>query len=199
MALTNPAGELKLSIYSPPLMRPQKLIRLGITAAILSVIFGTLIFFAYYFTSANLIIYLEYIFIFLAGAVSFVLLLRIFNHITKHKRHRRSLIITSIVIALSCLVVLIYFRYLTSLMDTMRINFVNQGRYAVTNIKITGCQKKYVEKIEPKGHEMVWIKISRLCAINISYNENGATKNEVVTQFTNISEGRQLTYRIGTP
>lgn len=84
-------------------------------------------------------------------------------------------------------------------MDTMRINFVNQGRYAVTNIKITGCQKKYVERIDPKKHEMVWVKISRLCAINVSYNENGVTKNEVVTQFTNISEGRQLTYKLGTP
>ena len=180
-------------------MRPQKLIRFGVTIAVLSVIFSSLLFFAYYFTSLNFIIYLEYVFIFVAGAFSFILLLRIFNHITKHKRNRRSLIITSAIIILSCVIVLVYFRYLTGLLDTMRINFVNQSKYTITNIKITGCQKKYVEKIAPKSHEMVWIKISRPCPINLSYNENGITKNEVVTQYVSLSEGQKLTFKIGNP
>lgn len=180
-------------------MRPQKLIRLGVIIALLSVICSSLIFFGYYLTSANFIIYLEYVFIFLAGAFSFIFLIRIFKYISKHKRSRRPLIITSIVIILSCIVVLVYFRYLTGLLDTMRITFVNQGRYTITNIKISGCQKKYVDKILPKKHEMVWIKISRPCSINLSYNENGETKNEVITQYVTLSEGQKLTFKIGDP
>lgn len=178
-------------------MRPQKLIRIGITAAFLSVLIGSLLFFTYYFTSYNFIIYLEYIFIFLAGAANFIVLLRIFNHITKHKRYRRFLIVTGIIIILSCIVVLVYFRHLTALLDTMRINFVNESRYTLTDIKIAGCQKKFVDEIPPKGHEMVWINISRPCAITLSYNENGVVKNEVITQYVNLSEGQKITFKIG--
>lgn len=178
-------------------MRPQKLIRIGIIAALLSILISSLLFFGYYYTSFNFIVYLEYIFIFISGAVSFIILLRIINHISKHKRSRRPLILTSVVIILSGLIALIYFRYLTNLLDTMRIKFVNESNYALTNIKITGCQKKQVDNIAPKSHETVWIKITRDCSINLSYNENGQLKNEVVSDYVTTSMGQQLTFKIG--
>jgi hypothetical protein len=90
-----------------------------------------------------------------------------------------------------------YFRYLTTLLDTMRINFVNESKYTLTDIRITGCQKKFVDEIPPNGHELVWINISRPCPINLTYNENGVMKTEVVTQYVNVSEGQKLTFKIG--
>jgi hypothetical protein len=79
----------------------------------------------------------------------------------------------------------------------MRINFVNQGNYALTDVKITGCQKKYISNIAPKGNETVWIKISRDCAINLSYNENGVHKAETVSAYVTTSMGQKLTFKIG--
>ena len=178
-------------------MRPQKLIRIGIIAALLSILISSLLFFGYYFTSFNFIVYLEYVFIFVAGAISFIILLRILNHVTKHKRNRRSLIITSIVIVLSGVVALVYFRYMTNLLDTMRIKLVNESNYELSNIKITGCQKKQLANIPPKKDQTVWIKITRDCSINISYNENGQLKNEVVSDYVTTSMGQQLTFKIG--
>lgn len=178
-------------------MRPQKLISLGIRAALLIVLISSIIYFSYYFTSYNFIVYLEYFFIFIAGAFSFIIILRMINHVVKHKRNRKGLIITSGVLFISVLIALVYFRYLTVLLDTMRIKFVNESSYALTNIKISGCQKKQIDNIAPKGNETVWIKVKRSCSINVSYNENGTTKNEVVSAYVTTSMGQQLTFKLG--
>jgi hypothetical protein len=79
----------------------------------------------------------------------------------------------------------------------MRIKFVNESRYALTNIKITGCQKKQIDSIDPKGNKTVWITITRDCSINLSYNENGVEKNEVISSYVTTSMGQQLTFKIG--
>ena len=178
-------------------MRPQKLLRIGIRAGVLTILLSSLIYFTYYFTSYNFIVYLEYAFIFLAGAACFIILLRILNHVKKHKRYRMPLLVTSGFILISGVIAVIYFRNLTTLLDTMRINFVNESRYVLTDIKISGCQKKQVENIQPKGSQTVWIKITRDCAINLSYNENGVVKNEVVSSFVTTSMGQKLNFRIG--
>ena len=140
---------------------------------------------------------MEYAFIFLAGAACFIILLRILNHVKKHKRYRVPLLVTSGFILVSGIIAVIYFRNLTTLLDTMRINLVNESKYTLTDIKISGCQKKQVEDIAPKGSQTVWIKITRDCAINLSYNENGVVKNEVVSSFVTTSMGQKLNFGIG--
>ena len=178
-------------------MRPQKLITIGIRAAILTIVISSLIYFSYYFTSYNFIVYFEYIFIFLASAASFIIVLRILNQVKKHKRNRTPLILTCVFILVSGIIALVYFRYLTNLLDTMRINFINESPYALTDIKITGCQKKHIDSISPKGSQVVWIKVTRDCAINVSYNENGIAKNEMVSAYVTTSMGQKLSFRIG--
>jgi hypothetical protein len=179
-------------------MRPQKLIRLGIRAALLIILISSILYFSYYYTSYNSIVYLEYFFIFIAGALSFIIILRILNHVIKHKRNRSGLIATSAVLFLSVIIALVYFRYLTALLDTMRIKFVNESSYTLNNIKLTGCQKKQIGNIAPKRYKTVWIKVNRDCSINLSYNENGTYKTEVVSAFVTTSMGQQLTFKIGS-
>ena len=178
-------------------MRPQKLLKIGIRAAVLTILISSLIYFSYYYTSYNFIVFLEYAFIFLAGAASFIILLRILNHVKKHKRYRTPLLVTSAFLVVSFIVALVFFRRLTHLLDTMRIKFVSESRYVLTDIKITGCQKKQLNDIAPKGNETVWITISRDCSINVSYNENGVAKNEVISAYVTKSMGQQLTYKMG--
>ncbi len=178
-------------------MRPQKLLKIGIRAAVLTILISSLIYFSYYFTSYTFIVFLEYAFIFLAGAACFIITLRILNHVKKHKRYRRPLLLTSAFVVVSVIIALFFFRKVTHLLDTMRIRFVNESRYTLTDIKITGCQKKQLNDMAPKGKETVWITISRDCAINVSYNENGVVKNEVISAYVTKSMGQQLTYKMG--
>lgn len=178
-------------------MRPQKLIKLGIRAALLIIVLSSIIYFSYYYTSFNLLVYLEYFFIFIAGAFAFIIILRILNHVIKHKRNRNPLIATSGLLIISMLIALVYFYYLTSLLDTMRIRFVNESAYQLTNIRITGCQKKQIDNLAPNAHKIVWIKVIRDCSIKLTYKENGATKTEVVSAYVTTSMGQQLTFRLG--
>lgn len=178
-------------------MRPQKLIKIGIRAGVLTILLSSVIYFTYYFTSYNFVVYLEYAFIFLAGAACFIILLRILNHVKKHKRYRIPLLLTSGFILISSIIAIIYFRNLTILLDTMRINFINESRYELTDVTISGCQKKQVENIKSKGSQTIWIKVARDCAINISYTENGVEKNEIVSSFVTTSMGQKLDFRIG--
>lgn len=178
-------------------MRPQKLIKIGIRVAVLTILISILIYFSYYFTSYNFIIFLEYAFIFLAGVACFIIVLRILNHVKKHKRYRKSLLVTSGFLVVSAIVALVLFRKMTHLLDTMRISLVNESSYALTDITITGCQKKQLNDLSPKSKETVWITISRDCSINVSYNENGVVKNEIISAYVTRSMGQQLTYTIG--
>ena len=175
-------------------MTAQKLRTIGIRNALLFIFIGVILYVAYYFTSANLLIYLEYIFIFIAGAVNFIILLRILNYVKKHKRNRVSLLVTAGIILISLLSSIILFRYMTRLQDTMRIKFVNSTGFELTDIKITGCQKKYIDNITAGGSQTVWITISRICPINISYKQNGSERTETVSAYVEPSNGTKLTY-----
>jgi hypothetical protein len=100
-------------------------------------------------------------------------------------------------IIFSCVIAIIYFRYLTTLLDTMRIMFVNESKYELKDVKITGCKKRFLDNIEPKASASIWIKITRDCGITVSYKENGIVKTEVVSDYVTTSMGQKLTFRIG--
>ena len=179
-------------------MRPHKLIALGIRAALLIILISSILYFSYYYTSYSFIVYLEYIFVFIAAALSFIIILRILNHVKKHKRGRRNLIATTILLLASVIIAILYFRALSGLLDTMRIKFVNESSYVLTNIKISGCQKKQINSLNAKSYTIVWIKVTRDCSIKLSYNKNGESKTEIISAYVTTSMGQQLTYKIGT-
>ena len=175
-------------------MTSQKLRTIGLRNALVFLVIGALLYAIYYQTSLNLIVYLEYAFIFISGAVNFIILLRIFNHVKKHKRNRKSLLVTSFIIILSLVGTLVFFRYMMNLQDTMRIKFVNTSTSELKSLKVAGCQKKYIDNLKPGASETVWIKISRIGPISISYIQNGITKTEVVSAYIEPSNGSKLTF-----
>lgn len=177
-------------------MTPQKLTLIGLRTALVSFAIGGLIFLFYYLSGYNAIIYLEYLFIFVAAAINLIILLRILNYASKHKRGKRPLYFTGSLIVVSMLVLLVLFKIMTNLLDTMRINFVNATGYELSDVKITGCQKKYMDNIKSGGSETVWIRIKRDCSIEISYTENGQPKKEMISEYVTRSMGQKLTYTL---
>lgn len=188
--------QIKISIYSLPSMTSQKLRTIGLRNALIFLVIGALLYAIYYQTSANFFIYLEYAFIFIAGAINFILLLRIFNHVKKHKRNRTSLLVTSGVIILSLVGTLVFFRFMMNLQDTMRIKFINVSSSNLTSLKVVGCEKKFIDQLKPGRSRTVWIRISRICSISISYIQNGVTKTEVVSAYIEPSNGSKLTFSL---
>jgi hypothetical protein len=81
-------------------------------------------------------------------------------------------------------------------MDTMRIRFINSTKETLTELKITGCQDKKIEKLEAGQSETVWISIKGDCTINIEYLLNEETKKENVLSYTTSSMGHKMKYQI---
>lgn len=178
-------------------MTTQQLKQKGLRAAIYSFLAGTVIFLAYVVTSYDKIIYLEYIFIFISLSICLILILRIFKEASKHKRNRRSLYTVSAFIFLSIVISFAYFVAMTMLSDTLRINLVNNSRYELKNIRLTGCKKVRLASLAPGENKTVWIYIERNCAIQVSYIENGVVRNEMVTNFVTTSMGKKSRYVLG--
>jgi amino acid transporter len=178
-------------------MTSSKLRRTGFLAAIITILLGSIIYFSYYFTSLDFLVYLEYIFIFAVTAINIIIILRIFKYLQRHKRNRRSLMVVTVFLITSLILSFIYFYFITSMLDTMRIKLVNAAAYELTEIKFSGCKKVRVQNLKPGESEFINIKIVRDCAIEVSYNAGGNIKNETITSYVTTSMGRKITYKIG--
>jgi amino acid transporter len=178
-------------------MTTEQLKQIGLRTAIYSFLIGSVIFLAYILTSYDKIIYLEYIFIFISLSFSLIILLRLFKQASKNKRKRRSFYFVLGSILLSLFISAFYFIFMTRLMDTLRINLVNNTQTELRNIRLTGCKKVRLASIAPGADKTVWIHIERDCAIQVSYTEKGVVKNEMVTNFVSTSMGKKIKYVLG--
>ncbi len=178
-------------------MTTQRLKTVGLKTALYSLIISSLLFVSYYLTNYDKLIYLEYIFIFVSTTFCLIILLRILNQAFKHKRHKTSLLIISAFVLVSVLVSFVFFKYMTSLLDTLRINLVNATQSEITDIKLTGCKKIRLARLNAGEDQTVSLKVERDCAIEISYSLNGASKKEMVANFVTTSMGKKITYVLG--
>ena len=179
-------------------MTSQKLQQIGIKTALFTLAICIFIIILVHLTSIHKIIYVEYIFIFIAVVINIIVLLRIINYLNKHKRNRRRLMLTGGFIIFAVLASLVGFRYLTGMLDTMQIRLINNSAYEIKDIKFTGCQRKHLASLKKDEVKTVAIKIKRDCSISVSYKENNIVKTEVISAFVTTSMGQKLDFRIGS-
>ncbi len=178
-------------------MEIKKLIKTARTIAILSLLIGTAIFVIYYLTSADLILFLGYVFVVVVAVINSVFLILIFIKYSKQEHYKTSLIITAGIILLN-IPVLIFYSWITLLlMNTMRIKFINSTEQTITELKITGCQNKKIKELEVGASETIWISVRKDCSIKINYLLNGKTKNETVLNYATTTTGQKIKYKIG--
>jgi hypothetical protein len=178
-------------------MNAQKLQRTGLKTALLTLGIGGLIFFAYYQTLSNVFIYLEYFFIFIVCAINLIVLLRILTYTQKHKRGKKGLYAVAALIFVALLASLAFFKYTSNLADTMQISLVNKTGAELSSVRITGCKKIRIDNMLPGEKENVWVRIKRDCSIELSYNQGGTLKSEVISAYVTTSMGKKITYEIG--
>jgi amino acid transporter len=178
-------------------MTAQQLQKNGIKVVLLSVVVSIIVFLLHYITFVEELIYIEYLFIFLALAINVIIILRIINHTNKHRRNKKPLRILMVFNVIAIVLLLLTFRYISGLLDTLRINLVNTSTYELRDIKLTGCQKTRIQALKPGDDYSVSIKVSRNCSLGIIYTENGAQKSKVLSAFVTESMGQKLTFEIG--
>ena len=178
-------------------MNAQKLQKTGIKTALLTLAIGGAIFFAYYKTLSDILIYLEYFFIFLACAINLIVLLRILTYTQKHKRGKQGLYAVAGLIFVALIASLLFFKYTSNLADTMQISLVNKTGTELSSVRITGCKKIRINNLKPGEEETVWVRIQRDCSLELSYNQGGSLKNETISAYVSTSMGKRITYEIG--
>lgn len=178
-------------------MNAQKLQRTGIKTALGTLLIGGLIFFAYYQTLSDAFIYLEYFFIFIVCAINLIVLLRILTYTQKHKRGKKGLYAVAALLFLALMVSLVLFKFTSNLADTLQINLVNRTGAELSSVRITGCKKIRIDNMHPGETEMVKVRIKRDCSIELSYNQGGTLKNEIISAYVTTSMGKKITYEIG--
>ena len=178
-------------------MNALKLQRTGIKTALLTLLIGGLLYFAYYQTLSDFLIYLLYTFVFIACAINLIVLLRILTYTQKHKRGKKGLYAVSALLVIALLASLVFFKLTSNLADTMQITLVNRTATELSSVRITGCKKVRLNTLSPGEERTVWVRIKRDCSLELSYNEGGQLKNEIISAYVTTSMGKKITYPIG--
>jgi hypothetical protein len=176
-------------------MTVQKVKYLGKLTAILSFLIGTIIFGVYFITSIDSILFVGYTFILLAAIFNFVVfgLLSRIGIIEKEK----SIFQVCGIMLINIPIMLLYCWITIQLLNTVRINFINNKEITLKEVKISGCEEKIIEEIKSGEEKTVWIKIPSDCTIQISYNYKGKLENEIVVGYTTSNDGGKMNFKIG--
>jgi hypothetical protein len=84
------------------------------------------------------------------------------------------------------------------LLNTMRVTFYNSTSYVLTDINITGCQNKHIDKLDPGGGRTIWISIPGDCEISIDYLEKNIRMKEYgIGGYITNDNGQIIDYNIG--
>lgn len=178
-------------------MTPEKHIKTGRILAGLSFLLGTAIFLGYYFTSSDSLLFVGYGFILLAGFVNLSLLFAILMQAAKDETNKKELHKTAGLMSLNIPVMLVYCWIAASLLGAVRITLTNSTEGVLTDIKITGCEEKQIDKMEIGASQEIWINIKGDCSIEMDYSLNGERKKETVVGYTTQNMGEKVTYQIG--
>ena len=178
-------------------MSEEKHIRLGKITALISFVLGTTIFGLYFLTSSFKLLIIGYGFIALTGLLNLGILISILVKARKDKENRRKLLMTGGLMLLNIPVMLFYCWVAMILVDTMRITFRNSTPTTLTDIKITGCESKHIDKLESGESKTIWIEITGDCSINMEYLSNGQRKEENVAGYVTSSMGQKMNHNIG--
>ena len=178
-------------------MTSDHYIKIGKQTALVTSLIGTGIFCIYFQTDSFALLVWGYIFILLAGIINLGIFISILLKAYKDKNNRKHLLTTGGIMLLNIPLAMIYFLGVSFLLDTMRITFTNATQETLTDINITGCSTKHIDKLEPGHNKTVWVGISGDCTIAIDYLQNKARKEASVMGYVTVSMGQKIKYNIG--
>lgn len=179
-------------------MKQKGINKIGILTAFLSFITGTVFFLIYFLYGSDNIDFSAYCFIIIAGLLNLGILLTLIVKSITDKENKKSYFRTLGIVMLNLPVAVLYFYFIIVLLDTMRIEFINETEKPITEIKILGCEPKIIDKLGAKESETIWIRITGDCSIRIEYQLNGELKTEYVFGYITSFMGHKSTYRIGS-
>lgn len=170
---------------------------IGLLIAFLSFLIGTIFFLMFYYNGLTKMTSFFYFFIISAGIINLGLLIILIIKSVLDKNNRKDYLRTSGIMILNIPIVILYCYFVIVLLDTMRIEFINETGKPISEIKIMGCEPKTIDELGLNEEETVWIGITGDCSINIEYTIDGEVRTENVEAYVTSGMGKKSKYRIG--
>jgi hypothetical protein len=147
----------------------MKLRQVAIWTAILSFAIGSGFFLTYTLSDSADIAFYGYFYILVAGIINLIVLVLLISRLIIDKDKRKKYMISTGILLANIPIAIFYFYFVMVMMNTMRINFVNDSTNLISEAKIEGCQTKSLGDIKLVISELCWISIPNDCSIKIKY------------------------------
>lgn len=177
-------------------MTSKQHLKLGRLTALITFLLGTAIFGCYFLTSASELLFLGYLFIVLAGLINIGVLISILIRAKEDNAVKKNSFTTSAIMLVNIPTMIFYCWISMTLLNTMRITFINETGNTVRNISVTGCGGGYIKQLEIGESKTVWIDINGDCSIYLEYMINGTHKGETVASYITSSMGHKTNHII---
>ncbi len=177
-------------------MTDAQSIKLGRYTALLSFTIGTSILFFFYMTSADMYLFIGYIYAIFAGIVNLIVLLFLIQR-KKDSVNRKQYSITYLLVLLNIPVLALYCFLGIFLLNVMRITFGNATDSTLYDIHITGCENHSINQLKPGESKCIWVGIHGDCSIDIDYLHNDERKAVNVAGYVTNSMGQSIEFNIG--
>ena len=172
-------------------------VKIGLYTALISFILGTCLLGLYYQTSSDEYLGIGLLFVVITIIINSGVLLFLIYKLIIDKKNRKKLLLTCFIMLLNIPIMLFYYSFVDVLLNTMRIKFTNTTPTVLTDIKISGCETKHIDKLEPGKSKTVWIGIPGDCSIDIYYISNNKKEHRSVYGYTTKNSGMKFEYNIG--
>ena len=177
-------------------MKSENYITLGKVTALISFIIGAIIFGGYFLTSNSDSLFIGYGFIVIAGITNLIILIAIIAKSNSDSKNRKRLLKTGGLMLINLPIMFVFIWISLIVIGNMRITFTNATDNNLTDIKIIGCETKYISELKPNESQTVWVGITGDCSISLEYLENGMTKTETVAGYVTNGMGQKMKHKI---
>ena len=170
---------------------------IGKTTAIISLFIGTILIALYYFTYSPEILLAGYIYVILIVIINIAVFIAGLVEAFNNKILRKKLLKNNALMLLNIPIAIAYFWLAIFLLNTIKLTLINPTKTELTNLKITGCEEKVIEKMNPGERKTIWISINNDCNINLKFENKEQTKNEIIIGYATSMGGQKVEHKIG--
>src|SRR5450759_4307926 len=170
-------------------MDNSKLISTAKTTALITFIGGTIFLLFFYLTNDVGLGMLSLAYAAIMTIVNLIVLIRLLLQSHKQKIKRQFVLKATGIMLLNIPVLILYCWFGITLLNTVRITFINSTGTEIKDLKIDGCEEKYIQELSSGQSKTVWISIPHDCGVGITYKLNGQTKQEDVTGYVTNEGG----------
>lgn len=128
--------------------------------------------------------------------VNLIVLIPLLYKLFVRKDGRKKIAITIFIVLLNIPIAKIYEIGFSILLNTIQLTIVNNSKETVRNIKIQGCDEKYIKQLEPNESKTVWIFIPYDCSIDATYNIHKKRMKVVIMSYVTTMMGERVIYEI---